>query len=61
MAGVEAGLQELNVKDLRAKAAEAGVDPDQVEAARDGDNPNADIARLIAAKLNMAMPAQQGP
>lgn len=42
MAGVEAGLRKLNIKKLREKAAAVGVGADQVEDARDGDNPNAD-------------------
>lgn len=41
------GLHTMNVKQLRAAAKEAGVDDDKIEEARDGDDPKADLIKLI--------------
>lgn len=44
------------MKDLRARAAEASVDADAIEDARDSDDPKAAIIDLILAKLGSPGP-----
>eukprot|EP01047_Picozoa_sp_COSAG01_P068525 COSAG01_NODE_9924_length_2300_cov_5.852340_1_plen_514_part_10 len=50
-------LRGLSVRALRERAAEVGVDAAQVEEARDGDDPKADLALLIAEHLRTAAAA----
>ena len=37
-------LQQLNLRELRMRAAEEGVDADAIEDARDGDSPKEDVS-----------------
>eukprot|EP01047_Picozoa_sp_COSAG01_P064198 COSAG01_NODE_8454_length_2780_cov_13.679597_2_plen_541_part_01 len=50
-------LRGLSVRALRERAAEVGVDAAQVEEARDGDDPQTDLALLIAEHLRTAAAA----
>ena len=50
-AGAPVSLHEINVKELRSRAAEVGVASDAIEAARDGDDPTGDLTALIEAKV----------
>lgn len=47
LAAVSDQLGVLNVGELRKRAAEIGVALDEIEAARDGDDPKGDIIKLI--------------
>jgi hypothetical protein len=46
-----AALQTLSLKDLRAKAAAAGVPANQIEDARDGDDPKQELIALVMATV----------
>ena len=48
--GSQDGKAQPNIKQLRERAAELGVDRDRIEAARDGDDPIDDMLALIRAK-----------
>ena len=48
--GMKAELEGLGVKDLRGRAAAAGVAGDRIEEARDGDEPKRDLIALILAQ-----------
>ena len=41
----------MSVKELRAEAQKKGVDDGAIEGARDGDDPKADLIKLIESKV----------
>ena len=47
---VTAELQQLNIPDLRKRAAAAGASADAIEDARDGEDPKAELIALILAR-----------
>jgi hypothetical protein len=49
-AALEAELAQLSLKELRTRAEADGVDKDQIEEARDGEQPKEDIIKLLIAK-----------
>jgi hypothetical protein len=56
----EEELSGLSVKDLRSRAAAAGVSEDAIEDARDGDDPKKDlIALILAAQTGSQMSAEE--
>ena len=49
-------LDGLSMRDLRARAVDAGVDADAIEDARDSDDPKPTIIGLILAELGPSGP-----
>ena len=47
---VKAELQQMNIPDLRERAAAAGASADAIEDARDGEDPKAELIALILAR-----------
>ena len=48
--GLQSELEELTVKQLRARATAAGVSGEAIEDARDGDSPKLDLISLLLAQ-----------